>query len=34
MAFAAHLRGGPASLGKLPARARQIIAEERAAARR
>jgi hypothetical protein len=33
-ALAAHLRGGPASLRKLPARAREILAEERDAARR
>jgi hypothetical protein len=33
-ALAAHLRGGPASLRKLPARAQEILAEERDAARR
>jgi hypothetical protein len=33
-ALVAHLRGGPASLRKLPARAREILAEERDAARR
>jgi hypothetical protein len=31
-AFAAHLRGGPAALRKLPARAQEILAEERDAA--
>ena len=33
-ATAAHLRGGPASLRKLPARAGEILTEERDAARR
>jgi hypothetical protein len=33
-ALAAHLSGGPASLRRLPARAREIVAEERDAARR
>ncbi len=33
-ALASHLRGGPASLRKLPTRAREILAEERDAAKR
>jgi hypothetical protein len=33
-AFAAHVRGGPESLQKLPARARMILAEERESTRR
>jgi hypothetical protein len=33
-ALAAHVRGGPASLRKLPERARTILAEERESARR
>jgi hypothetical protein len=33
-AFVAHLRGGPASLRKLPARTGEILAEERDVARR
>jgi hypothetical protein len=34
MALAAHAKGGPAALRHLPARARAILAEERAAPRR
>jgi hypothetical protein len=34
IALAAHARGGPGALRHLPARAREILAEERAAAQR